>query len=161
MMLEASTPDGQIVVMGPNFRFCYREYFDCADHTLALTHTMLPEHLYAAGFQVTQIRPQFLSPLALKTSLPSRAHTVVPTGASSLAAPRKAIPHCRVPRQQWVGHDFLSATTLKVQSVRWTVSSGRWARGGSAPGVNHPRSAWWHYSQRSFSNRRLMPLVVR
>ena len=60
MMLEASTPDGQIVVMGPNFRFCYREYFDCADHTLALTHTTVAEHLYAAGFQVTQIRPQFL-----------------------------------------------------------------------------------------------------
>ncbi|NCZ71676.1 MAG: class I SAM-dependent methyltransferase, partial [Actinobacteria bacterium] len=29
-------PGGTIVVMDPNFRFCRKEYFDCADHTVIL-----------------------------------------------------------------------------------------------------------------------------
>ena len=96
MMLEASTPDGQIVVMGPNFRFCYREYFDCADHTLALTHTTVAEHLYAAGFQVTQIRPQFLPYSFRKRWLPTQPYSHGGTYGSlrSLGRElRKAIPH--------------------------------------------------------------------
>ena len=30
-------PGGRIAVMGPNFRYCAKEYFDCADHTVVLT----------------------------------------------------------------------------------------------------------------------------
>ena len=51
---------GRIAIVGPNFRYCGKEYFDCADHTLALTHVAVAEHLYAAGFTVDEVTPRFL-----------------------------------------------------------------------------------------------------
>ena len=53
-------PGGTLAVLGPNFRYCPDRYFDCADHTLALTHKSVAEHLYAAGFEVTTVIPRFL-----------------------------------------------------------------------------------------------------
>ena len=54
------TPGGTIAVMGPNFRYCAREYFDCADHVLALTHVAVTKHLHATGFSVGTVVPRFL-----------------------------------------------------------------------------------------------------
>lgn len=51
---------GTLAVLGPNFRYCASRYFDCADHTLALTHVAVVEHMYAAGFEVTAVAPRFL-----------------------------------------------------------------------------------------------------
>ena len=65
----AMAPGGRIAVMGPNFRYCAREYFDCADHTVALTHVSMAEHLYAAGFEVTTEIPRFL-PYSFRGALP-------------------------------------------------------------------------------------------
>jgi SAM-dependent methyltransferase len=56
----AMEPGGRIAVIGPNFRYCAREYFDCADHTVILTHVAAAEHLHAAGFGVTAVVPRFL-----------------------------------------------------------------------------------------------------
>src|ERR1700753_634368 len=56
----AMAPGGRIAVIGPNFRYCAREYFDCADHTVILTHVSMAEHLYAAGFEGTTEVPRFL-----------------------------------------------------------------------------------------------------
>ncbi len=53
-------PGGRIAIMGPNFRFSRKEYFDMADHTVVLTHNAVAEHLYAAGFEPTKIVPRFL-----------------------------------------------------------------------------------------------------
>jgi len=61
---------GSIAVLGPNFRYSVREYFDCADHTLALTHIAVAEHLYSAGFTVGEIRPKFL-PYSFRSHLPA------------------------------------------------------------------------------------------
>ena len=61
---------GRIAVLGPNFRYCAREYFDCADHTLALTHVAVEEHLYAAGFDVESINAKFL-PFSFRGRLPT------------------------------------------------------------------------------------------
>ncbi len=47
-------------MLGPNFRYCSKQYFDFADHVLALTHVAVAEHLYAAGFEVERVIPQFL-----------------------------------------------------------------------------------------------------
>jgi len=57
---------GRIVVMGPNFRYTYRDYFNFADHTVILTETGLAEHLYGAGFELERIHPQFL-PLSFRS----------------------------------------------------------------------------------------------
>ncbi|HEY7278703.1 MAG TPA: class I SAM-dependent methyltransferase [Trebonia sp.] len=65
----AMAPGGRIAVMGPNFRYCAREYFDCADHTVALTHVSMAEHLYAAGFEISAVIPRFL-PYSFRGLLP-------------------------------------------------------------------------------------------
>jgi SAM-dependent methyltransferase len=67
----ALRPGGRIAVMGPNFRYCAREYFDCADHTLVFTHTAIAEHLYAAGYEPERIEPRFL-PFSFRGKLPPR-----------------------------------------------------------------------------------------
>jgi SAM-dependent methyltransferase len=67
---HAMKPGGRIAVLGPNFRYCAREYFDCADHTLALTHISVAEHLSSAGFTVHEVRPRFL-PYSFRSALPA------------------------------------------------------------------------------------------
>lgn len=59
-MCHATAVGGRIAIMGPNFRYCAAEYFDMADHTLALTHRAIAEHLYAAGFDPVVVHPRFL-----------------------------------------------------------------------------------------------------
>ncbi len=67
---ELLRPGGSVALMGPNFRYCAREYFDCADHVLALTHVTVAEHLYGAGFEVTDTVSRFL-PYSFRSSLPA------------------------------------------------------------------------------------------
>jgi hypothetical protein len=69
-MRELLTVGGRIAVLGPNFRYCSREYFDCADHTLALTHVSVEEHLYAAGFEIETVDARFL-PYSFRSRLPT------------------------------------------------------------------------------------------
>jgi ubiquinone/menaquinone biosynthesis C-methylase UbiE len=57
---ESMVAGGRIAIMGPNFRYCSRDYFDCADHILPLTDKSVAEHLYAAGFLIRYIRPRYL-----------------------------------------------------------------------------------------------------
>ncbi len=71
-MRQVCAPAATIAVLGPNFRYCSREYFDCADHTLALTHVAVAEHLYAAGFNVERVVPRFL-PFSFRGNLPASA----------------------------------------------------------------------------------------
>jgi SAM-dependent methyltransferase len=62
-------PGGRIAVIGPNFRYCAREYFDCADHNVILSHVAVTEHLYASGFEITAVSPRFL-PYSFRGLLP-------------------------------------------------------------------------------------------
>jgi hypothetical protein len=61
-----------LAIMGPNFKYCAREYFDCADHVLALTHVSVEEHLIAADFELQEIVPRFL-PFSFRSRLPASA----------------------------------------------------------------------------------------
>jgi hypothetical protein len=61
--------------MGPNFRYCWRRYFDYADHRLALTHVTVVEHLHMAGFTPTSVVPRFL-PYSFNGRLPTGAMLV-------------------------------------------------------------------------------------
>lgn len=61
---------GALIVMGPNFKYCADEYFDCADHTTILTHIAVEEHLIAAGLNIEKIVPRFL-PYSFRSRLPS------------------------------------------------------------------------------------------
>jgi SAM-dependent methyltransferase len=71
-LYDAMHPGGRIAIMGPNFKYCAREYFDCADHTLILSHVGLAEHLHAAGFEVSALHPRFL-PYSFRGLLPLSA----------------------------------------------------------------------------------------
>ena len=66
---DACSPEGTIAVMGPNFACCSKQYFDCADHVLPLTHTSVEEHLYAAGFSPTTVLKRYL-PYSFRGVLP-------------------------------------------------------------------------------------------
>ncbi|HEY5943486.1 MAG TPA: class I SAM-dependent methyltransferase [Solirubrobacterales bacterium] len=68
-MREAMAPGGRIAIMGPNYRYCAGEYWDCADHYVALTHVAIGEHLYAAGFEPERIIPRYL-PYSFRGILP-------------------------------------------------------------------------------------------
>jgi SAM-dependent methyltransferase len=68
-MHRAMESGGRIAIMGPNFRYCADEYWDCADHYVALTHVAIAEHLYAAGFEPERIIPRYL-PYSFRGILP-------------------------------------------------------------------------------------------
>jgi SAM-dependent methyltransferase len=68
-LYTAMEPGGRIAIIGPNFRYCAREYFDCADHTVILSHIAAAEHVYAAGFDVTAVSARFL-PYSFRGLLP-------------------------------------------------------------------------------------------
>lgn len=61
---------GRMAIIGPNFKYCADEYFDCADHTVVLSHLAVAEHLYAAGFEVERIVPRFL-PYSFRGRVPA------------------------------------------------------------------------------------------
>jgi SAM-dependent methyltransferase len=69
-MHGALAPGGRIAIMGPNFRYCAKEYFDCADHNVILTHVGVEEHLYAAGFEIEAVDARFL-PYSFRSRLPA------------------------------------------------------------------------------------------
>jgi hypothetical protein len=81
-MYEATADGGRIAILGPNFRYCAREYFDYADHTVVLTHKGVAEHLHTAGFNVVSVAPKFL-PYSFTGRLPAsgrltRAYLAMP-----------------------------------------------------------------------------------
>ena len=67
---EALRPGGRLVVLGPNFKYCSGEYFDCSDHILALTERSVAEQLYGAGFAVEEVVARFL-PFSFRSRLPA------------------------------------------------------------------------------------------
>jgi SAM-dependent methyltransferase len=69
-MRSCTAPGGRIAIMGPNYRYCAREYWDFADHCVALTHLAVEEHLYAAGFTPRESIPRFL-PYSFRGRLPA------------------------------------------------------------------------------------------
>lgn len=68
-MHGAMEQGGRIAIMGPNYRYCSDEYWDCADHYVALTHVAIEEHLYAAGFEPERVIPRYL-PYSFRGILP-------------------------------------------------------------------------------------------
>jgi len=61
---------GRFIVMGPNIRYAYKQYWDFYDHHLPLSHLSLEEGLTQAGFKVTRNIPRFL-PFSMKSSVPT------------------------------------------------------------------------------------------
>jgi SAM-dependent methyltransferase len=60
---------GKLILVQPNYRFAYREYFDDYTHLTVYSHVSLCDFLSAHGFSVVRCLPRFL-PLTLKSRVP-------------------------------------------------------------------------------------------
>ncbi len=119
-MRDVLEPGGRIAVMGPNFRYCAREYFDCADHTVILTHVGVTEHLYAAGLTPVRVVPRFL-PYSFRGRLPMTGGLV----RRYLATP---------PLWRLLGKQFLVVAERQDRSNGAGARSAAVEAGVSAPG---------------------------
>ena len=63
-------PGGRLLVLQPNIRFAYREYWDFFDHHLPFSDRAMVEGLESSGFAIESVRPRFL-PFTTKGRLPS------------------------------------------------------------------------------------------
>jgi SAM-dependent methyltransferase len=63
-------PGGRFIVLGPNIRYAYKEYWDRYDHLLPLSHLSLEEGLLQGGFTILQNIARFL-PLTMQSRLPT------------------------------------------------------------------------------------------
>jgi ubiquinone/menaquinone biosynthesis C-methylase UbiE len=63
-------PGGIYVVIQPNVRYAYREYWDFYDHHTALSHLSCAEAFVLAGFQVEEVIGRFL-PFTTKSRMPA------------------------------------------------------------------------------------------
>lgn len=59
----------KLIIMQPNYRYCYREYFDDYTHKKVFSHVSLVDLLRSHGFEPLEVYPRFL-PLTLKSRLP-------------------------------------------------------------------------------------------
>jgi len=64
------SPNGLIVIMGPNIKYCSSDYWDFADHILPLSHLTVIEHLISADFRITAVNKKFL-PYSFRSRLPA------------------------------------------------------------------------------------------
>ncbi|NER27154.1 MAG: class I SAM-dependent methyltransferase [Symploca sp. SIO1C4] len=51
---------GSILVIQPNFKYSYKEYYDFIDHQLPITHISLQEIMQTIGFSINVVIPRFL-----------------------------------------------------------------------------------------------------
>jgi SAM-dependent methyltransferase len=65
----ALKPGGRVLILGPNFRFSYKRYFDYFDHYLPLTEKAVVEALQLAGFALELVLPRTL-PFSFRSRLP-------------------------------------------------------------------------------------------
>lgn len=68
-------PGGRFLVLQPNVRFAYREYWDFFDHHVPLSDRSLVELLELSGLKVELVIPRFL-PYTTKTALPQHPFLV-------------------------------------------------------------------------------------
>lgn len=61
--------NGKFLILQPNIRFCYKDYWNFFDHITPLDDLSLREILEIDGFEVIESRPKFL-PYAVKSRLP-------------------------------------------------------------------------------------------
>jgi len=61
--------DGKFILIQPNFKYCYSNYFDDYTHKRVFSHVSLPEYLKSKGFKIELLKPKFL-PFSMKSRLP-------------------------------------------------------------------------------------------
>lgn len=67
--------NGRILILQPNIRYAYKEYWDFFDHHIPLSDKSLAEALKITGFSIEILIPRFL-PYTTKSKLPQHQHFV-------------------------------------------------------------------------------------
>lgn len=62
-------PGARVILIQPNYRFAYKEYFDDYTHKKVFTHVSLRDFFESYGFETIKVCPKFL-PFSLKSKLP-------------------------------------------------------------------------------------------
>ena len=68
-------PQGLLIALGPNIRFCFDVYWDFVDHHLPLSDRSMVEALEIAVFRTERVIPRFL-PFTMSDRVPPRAFLV-------------------------------------------------------------------------------------
>jgi ubiquinone/menaquinone biosynthesis C-methylase UbiE len=69
-------PGGKVLLLGPNVKYAYREYWDFFDHHLALSHASVGEALHLTGFALDRVIPRFL-PFTMNNKAPTHEALIV------------------------------------------------------------------------------------
>ena len=68
-------PGGRLMILQPNIKYLYKEYWDFFDHHIALSHHSMVEALASHGFVPRLVIPRFM-PFTTKSALPKAAFLV-------------------------------------------------------------------------------------
>ncbi|MCE5339690.1 MAG: class I SAM-dependent methyltransferase [Planctomycetaceae bacterium] len=68
-------PEGKILILQPNIRYLYNEYWDFFDHHIPLSDKSVVEALQIAGFNITEVIDKFL-PYTTKSKIPQNRRLV-------------------------------------------------------------------------------------
>lgn len=66
---------GRLIIIQPNFRLCYKNYFDDYTHTKAWTEVSLKDFLKSKNFVIHLVMPKFL-PFSMRSTLPKSSFLV-------------------------------------------------------------------------------------
>lgn len=74
--IRVLSPDGKIILLGPNIKYCFREYWDFFDHHLPLSDASVGEALQLCGFKLDTVIPRFL-PFTMNKQTPTYDFLIV------------------------------------------------------------------------------------
>lgn len=60
---------GILILLQPNYKYCYRDYFDDYTHKKVFTHISLADYIQSFGFKLERSFPKYL-PLTVKSRMP-------------------------------------------------------------------------------------------
>ena len=63
------TPNGRVIVIQPNYFYCYRRYWDDFTHVRAFSHVSLRDFLISRGYRIVMMEKRFL-PFSFESPLP-------------------------------------------------------------------------------------------
>jgi hypothetical protein len=66
---RVTSVDARVIVLQPNYRYAYKEYFDDYTHVKAFSHVSLVDFFESHGFVPLRIWPKYL-PLSMKSVFP-------------------------------------------------------------------------------------------
>jgi hypothetical protein len=96
--------NGKLIILQPNFRYCFKEYFDDYTHLMVYTDRSMVDLLTTHSFIIERSLPRFI-PFSMKSCLPAIAPLVW--------------LYLRSPLKPWAGQMLIVAQKKENQNVEW------------------------------------------